>query len=381
MYKKVLNICFCVAFILCISIPLVFTNLKDNVVSESENRYLTAKPNLYTEEGTLNTAFLTDFENWFNDNVGFRDEFVVSNARIQYNVFQQLSNNTDYMLGPAGEFNYATGAIIADYQHFNLKSQETLFQIADSYQFVSDWLEEQGIQFYYFQCWDKHSIYPEQFPISVNQYGTVSKTDQVVETLENDTSIHLVNPKAALMSGKDLYETYSRYGDPTHWTRRGAYIGYLELMRAINEENDNQYKVLQESDYDLTMSDQGSTYFGGVHEVNMLERFEVLEPKAYLTNEKLTLYAEDERHRVFTNDSVNNDTRVLVLGDSYVNSFILDDIAESFYETFIIWGDYTTDFAQIIEAYQPDIVICENAERCDRTSSMIEAAENIRKQE
>lgn len=378
MYKKVLNICFCVAFVLCIGLPLMFTNLKDNVVSESENRYLTGKPGLYTEEGTLNRAFLTDFESWFNDNVGFRDEIVVTNARIQYNVFQQLSNNTDYLLGPNGEFNYATDAMIADYQHFNLKDEETLEQIGESYQFISDWLADQEIQFYYFQCWDKHSIYPEQFPISINQYGDISKTEQFVSVLENETNIHVVNPREELIAGKNQYETYSRYGDPSHWTRRGAYIGYLELMSAINAENDNQYKVLQEADYDLSLTDQGSTYFGGIHEVNMLESFEIIEPKAYQTDEKLTLYADDERHRVFTNDSVNNDTRVLVLGDSYVNSFIIDDLAESFHETYMIWGDYTKDLDEIIEAYQPDIVICENAERCDRTGTMMAAAEKIR---
>ena len=377
MYKRILSIIFCVVFVLCISLPLLFTNLKDNVVSESENRYLTAKPKFYGEDGTLNKSFFVDFEGWFNDNVGFRDEIVVTNAKIQYNVFHQLSNNTDYWLGPKGEFNYATDAIIADYQHFNLKDEETLDQIAESYQFVSDWLEEQDIQFYYFQCWDKHSIYPEQFPNSVNQYGDMSKTEQFVAVLEEETDIHVVNPMDALVEGKRSYETYSQYGDPTHWTRRGAYIGYLELMQAINAENDNKYKVLRETDYDLSLTDQGNTVFGGIHEVNMLEKFVSLTPTAYQTDEKLSLYADDERHRVFTNDAVDNDTRVLVLGDSYINSFIIDDLAESFHETYMIWGDYTVELEQVIEAYQPDIVICENAERCDRTGSMIKAAQRI----
>ena len=377
MYKKVLTICFCAVFIVCISLPLVFTNLKDGVVSESENRYLTSKPTLFTEEGELNKAFFGDVESWFNDNVGFRDEIVVANAQIQYNVFHQLSNNTDYLLGPKGEFNYATDDMLKDYQHFNLKEEEALKKIENSYQFVSDWLNAQGIQFYYFQCWDKHSIYPEQFPISVNQYGDSSKTEQIISILEERTTIHVVNPKDALIAGKSQYETYSLYGDPSHWTRRGAYIGYLELMGAINAENDNKYKVLQESEYDLSLTDQGSTFFGGVHEVNMLEKFELLDPKAYETNEKLTYLAEDERHRVFTNDAVDNDTRVLVLGDSYVNSYIIDDLAESFHETIIIWGDHTKYMKEIVAAYQPDIVICENAERCDRTGPMNAAAERI----
>ncbi len=376
MYKKILNRIFIAGFVLCMAFPLVFTNLKDNVVSESENRYLTGRMHLFREDGSFNTDFLSDFESWFNDNVGFRTALVRLNGTIQYYVFHVLPN-TDIYLGPEGEFNYATNGTLADYQHSNLLSDETQQSITDAFQYMDDYLAERGAQYYYVQCWDKQSIYPEQFPRTVNQYGDVSKTDQIVAAIEK-SSTTVVNPKTVLTEAKAQYETYSKFGDPTHWTPRGAFVCYQLLMKTINEENGGIYKVLTEDDYDLTPVDQGMTYFGSVHYAQMLEPFILKEKHATLTNEKLTLSFDDlERNHFYTNETVENRTRVLVIGDSYFDNYLMDDLAESFYETIMIRGDYLGNIDEIIETYKPDIVIGENAERVDRSLKMVETVEKL----
>lgn len=374
MFNKISRIVFCALFISMITIPLLTTNLRKNVISEAEKRTLAQRAEIYNEDGTLNTNFTADFEAWINDNIGFRTQMVIMNAKIQYYLFDVLSNNSDMCLGPNGEFNYATSAILRDYQHLNLYTEEHLHEIANSFQCINDYVEKKGAQFYYYQCWDKHSIYPEYFPDTVLQYGDTSKTDGVVSALGEYSSINVISPKQELIDGKEVYSTYSRCGDSTHWTQRGAYIGYLKLMEEINANSQIQYKVLTEDNYDITLTDQGSTLFGGIHKVELLEKFEIKEPKAVLTNEKLTAYSDDRRHRFFTNDDVDNNTRLLVIGDSYFNTFIIDDLAESFHETIIIWGDYCGDIQTIIDTYDADIVIVEAAERVDRTSGIIKGA-------
>lgn len=369
MFIKVSKIIFSFLFVIMLVIPLLTTNLKKDTVSTAENRTLTQMAELYNEDGTLNKKFNSDFEAWINDNIGFRSQMVINNSKIQYCLFNVLANNSDMYLGPNGEFNYATADMLTDYQHLNLKSDEALNQLAEGFQYANNYLKEKGIQLYYLQCWDKYSIYPEYFPTSVIQYGNESKTDEIVQTLTEKTNVIVVSPKQELIKGKSEFETYSKWGDSTHWSQRGAFIGYQLLMNTINQYNGNSYKVLNEDGYNITLNDMGSTLFGGIHKECMLESFQIINPQAYLTNEKLTAHSDDHRHRFFTNNSVDNKTRVLVLGDSYIDSFILDDIAESFYETLIIRGDYTPDFKETIDAYQPDIVIVENAERCDRTGT------------
>lgn len=378
MFERKMKKIFCILFLAMLYIPLFMTNRKKNVVSSDEKRMLAQMPGFYKEDGTKNTDFNIEFEAWINDNIGLRSFMVVANARLQYYVFDVLSNNSDMYLGPKGEFNYATAAMLADYRHVNLYSQDQLLQIADSFQTVNDFLEQKGMLFWYYQCWDKHSIYPEYFPTTVIQNKGESKTDGIVRTIQEHTTVSVISPKQELIDAKIKLPTYSKWGDAAHWTQRGAYIGYLKLMAEINAQSDNRYKVLGEDDYNITITDQGSVLFGGIHNEDMQENFEIRNPQAVLTNEKLTLYGEDQRHRFYTNESVKNDTRLLLIGDSYFEQFIIEDMAESFHETVLIWGDYCADIEAIIEAYEPDLVVLEAAERVDRTSGIIRAAETLR---
>ena len=182
-FKKISQTVFIVLFLAMIVIPLLTTNLRKNKVSEDENRKLAPMAELYKEDGTLNGSFPSDFEIWINDNIGMRSSMVVNNARIQYYLFGVLANNTDMYLGPNEELNFATADMLKDYQHANLYSEEHLHEIADSMQYLSDYVEKSGAQFYYYQCWDKHSIYPEYFPRTVIQTGDESKTDGIVRAL------------------------------------------------------------------------------------------------------------------------------------------------------------------------------------------------------
>lgn len=89
-------------------------------------------------------------------------------------------------------------------------------------------------------------------------------------------------------------------------------------------------------------------------------------------------FGEDERHSIWINKDAGNDTRLLLMCDSYINSFIVEDFAESFSEVWLVWGDYTKDLDKVIELYNPDIVIYECAERVDRSDAVVEFADKIK---
>lgn len=75
------------------------------------------------------------------------------------------------------------------------------------------------------------------------------------------------------------------------------------------------------------------------------------------------------------NDSVDNEDTLLIIGDSYFDSFLYDDFAESFHRVVQVWGEFAPNIEELVDYYNPVIVISENAERCDRTSTMVKAAE------
>lgn len=376
---KYIDFVFIILFLMMIVVPLFLTNLKDNVVSESENRYLAAKAKLYTEDGTINSHFLSDFESWINDNIGLRTQMVVLNAKIQYHLFKVLSNNTDMYLGPKGELNYATNEIITDYQHNNLYSQEYCTEYANSMQEISDYVEESGRKFYYFQCWDKQSIYPEYFPTAIVQHGDASKTDLLVESLMNNTSVDVVSPKKQLIDAKKYYDTYSRWGDPTHWTTRGAIIGYNSLLTVMNEHEGTDYKILTDEDFNISITDQGTTVFGGIHETDYLELFEFKKNyEVTNTNEKLTAFADDPRSAYFVNPKAESDKTVLLVADSYFAEYCLWDFAYTFKNVIFIHADHVEDLPLIMDSYYSDYVIFERAERVDSSQAVINTAQAIR---
>lgn len=373
MFKKVNNVIFILLFLSVFFIPLLFAKWESGGVSEEENRNLAKFPSI-TIEGKFNTSFTKEFETWFMDHMGFRQDLITANKTLQKNIFDRALTTSDYKTGKTGDSIYATNAMIQDFAHVNLRSEEDVAEIGQSYQIVSDWLAERDIPFYYVQCVDKHTIYPERFVKGVKQIGTVSKTDQVLSYLDTNTSVNAIYFKEVLKENSLQYDVFSHWGDPTHWTPRGAYISYRYMMECINKNMDQPLHILDESEYKITKTVQT----GGNNQKEEIEEFTINQPNAGKVDAVvMEQWAEDQRHSAWKNPEADNEMRLLIMGDSYFNSYLIDDIAESFSEVWLVWGDYTSDLAEIVDLYDPDIVIYECAERVDRSGSIVLLAEKL----
>ena len=377
MFKKIYQIIFIVLFSAVLLIPAVFMDWSSGGISEEENRTLEDFPSLIME-GRFNDAFTKEFESWFMDHMGLREDLINLNATLQYRVFDRMLTTSNYLLGQNGDINYADQGMKLDYAHLNLRTAEEVAKIGESYQTVSDWLGSKGIPFYYVQCFDKHSIYPEQFTNKIYQHGDVSKTDQVMDYLESQTTVNTINLKRPLLEAKDTYEVYSNWGDPTHWSQRGAFVGYRYIVGRIAKDFPN-ISALEEKDYEITVENGGIALNEVVHQDDMLECFAIKEPKAQKEdNAVMGKWAEDKRHSVWVNPEAGNDLKLLLMCDSYINSFIVEDFAESFGEVWLIWGDYTEELKKVVDLYAPDLVVYECAERVDRSSSVCALAESLK---
>lgn len=373
MFKKINNIIFVALFLGVFFLPFIFTRWESGGVSEEENRNLAAFPAL-TVDGDFNLSFTKDFETWFMDHMGFRQDMITVNKTMMQEVFDRSLTTSAWKTGKTGDSIYATDEIVKDFAHVNLRTSEQVEYIGQSYQVISDWLESKQIPFYYVQCVDKHTIYPERFIASVSQIGTMSKTDQIMTYLQENTTVNGIYLKDVLAEGRDQYDVFSHWGDPTHWTYRGAYISYRYMMERINQDMAEPLPVLQEQDYEITYKTHESAK--GIQEQE--EVLIVKEPKAQKQDVAVMgQWASDERHSVWKNPEAGNDKRLLIVGDSYFNNYLVDDIAESFGEVWMVWGDYLDSVPEIVELCQPDLVIFECAERVDRSQGICELAEKL----
>lgn len=373
MFKRVNNIIFILLFSAALLVPLLFTRWESGGVSEEENRNLAAFPTVVTE-GKLNVSFTKDFETWFMDHLGFRQALIGANKSLMQKVFDRALTTSDWKTGKTGDSIYAPDTIVKDFAHVNLRTEENVAKIGGSYQAIRDWLLKKDIGFYYVQCVDKHTIYPERFISSVKQIGDVSKTDQVLGYLQEKTSVNAVYFKQILNDNKEKHSVFSHWGDPTHWTHRGAYISYCHMMEQINKDLSSPLKILTEEDYDISYT----TNNGPNGKSEQVEVFTLKNAKAQKTDVAVMgQWATDHRHSVWKNPACENGKRLLIMGDSYFNNYLIDDIAESFSEVWLVWGDYTTQLPEIVDLYRPDIVIYECAERVDRSNAVQKLAEKL----
>lgn len=366
--EKIINIVFILCIAMLFSFPYIFahryTRNNSSQTSTTENRNLES-PTAVLDGVSFNMGFPSEYDRWFSDHLGLRNTLININACMDYYLFGQFPDSTNRAIDKNGMMADGEYATIQSYAHTNLLTNEELIEIGQACQTVNDWLLSQNIQFYFVQNVEKHEIYPDSYLIGINQIGDISKQDQIIEYLQKNTSVTYVYTKDALLKSKYKYKIYNDWSDFAHWTPRGAFIGYQELMETISK--NNNLKVLDENDYDISFVDAGEYAYNYLYKEDIREEFDILEPKAY-RSDMTELVAKETGlniRNIYENPSIPDGKKMLIFDDSYFYMFVIDDIAESFSITWDIPNSELTNLPAIIENYKPDIIILEIAQRSD----------------
>lgn len=366
MGKRKLNLVFIVIFLLTITLPYVFAHrLPQGRISEMENRTLAGYPSLLGEGNTINTEYTSQFENWLSDNLKGRTLLTQLNAAVQYSLFRRIVK-TDTMEGKEGWLFANREEQIEEYQHMNLMAEAEVEAFAQRLQELSSYLENKGIGFYYFQCYNKEMIYDDMYVESILQSGGKSRTEQVMDAIRQKTDVRLVDCKMELMKRAEDENIYFQYVDLTHWNEKGAYLGYRLLMREICRDF-GQVPVLEEEDYQIYEEERGTEIYGFAYPcLEKCPKYQIKEPEAVEITESVSdrwSWLEYKEHtHVYENKNCVNDLKILMLGDSFIRMFLKDDIAESFSYTLSIDWLNIPNIYKIVEEYQPDIVVLESVD-------------------
>lgn len=365
--KRTCNIVFIVIFVTLISFPYLLAHRdRQERASSMENRMLAAYPILWDRENGLNTDYLSEFESWLDDNLRGRTVLMDLNSTMQYYIFNRIVKS-DVLRGKDNWLFVREDEDIREYQHMNLLSEAELEEYAANMQKIADYMESQEIAFYYFQCYDKSCIYPEYYPDGINQIGTINKADQIVDTIEKKTSINQIMIKDIMMDHKDE-QIYFKYVDLVHWNERGTYYGYRAVMERIREDFP-EITVLDENDYQIREVEQTLDIYGFLYPyVELTPLYIIKEPKATeitqteASRERWNFLKSKNYTHEYINYSCGNDLKIMVIGDSFVRMFLKDDIAESFASTLSIDTFNIAILNDVVEEYQPDIVLMECGE-------------------
>lgn len=364
MTKKFIDKIFIGIFVLILFLPFLLAHREDGRISDMENRRLASVPHFVNNEGEINLSFPDDFDAWINDNARFRTVLMKINATVQYRFFGKIVKDS-LREGKEGHL-YYTDSRVQDYQHMNLLSQEELKNYTDAMQRLNCYLEKRGISFYYMQCFEKHSIYPEYYVDGANQFGNISRANQIVEALKQQSDVIVIPIYQELMERKNEGLLYFRASDPAHWNEYGAHIGY-EMMFDTIQKKFPKVHPLQESDYVITWVEEDVSIYGFEYPYKERgPRYKVRNPHAVELNldefdaEKVIRYREYGHY--YINEDASNDLKILLIGDSYIRQFLKGHIAEGFAETLSIDWVNLTNLDKVLEIYHPNIIVFENAE-------------------
>ena len=361
-----------------IALSLLLFNHEQGRESLAENRILASFPEIKTESGEISPSLSADLAAWFEDNLGLRDAYLTLSGILNYNLLHRsktskVETGKDGFLYLSDEGNLSMG--VSRSQDFI----EKLPEYAARQQMISDSLKEQSVDYVFFICPGKPSVYPEYIASSDHQAeDTIG--DAIYDRLISDTDVNVYWPKADLVAAKNNPDGELIYlKTDTHWTTYGRNIAYRGLIERLNEWGISDTSPARVRFYvsddpyvgDLSNMMGPVTWSGKRLAEDSFTDWETVAPKAEVVQqgEKYDAFRKllDEKKTynpelcVMYHNEAAEKKNVLIFGDSMVGICLLPQLAECFSDMTFVWS-YNID-QDYIDLVKPDIVISEFGER------------------
>ncbi|MCQ2518990.1 MAG: hypothetical protein MJ107_00520 [Lachnospiraceae bacterium] len=302
-------------------------------------------------------GYPSSFENYWNDNIPFRNQMIRLNNSIDYYMFKTASNNK-VEIGKNGWLFYSNEE---DYNP--IKQSLGMWNVDDSFlEMTADALinservlNSLGIEFVIFLAPNKATIYKEQLPDCYEVVNEVTSIDQFVKYMRENTDLRIVYPKEALLEFKeenpdvDLY--YKKDG---HWNHAGGYIAARELAKELGID------MPRLQDIDFKEASATNADLAGMINVNDLHDNKDYLISGYTKTETVTDIWDFNTYYKFHSLGDVDPRRLVVRRDSF-STAVSEFIGSQFRYTNMIYKRIfsTTGFME----EKPDVYVYESVER------------------
>lgn len=224
-------------FLICAFCLILLIPILDNIFHFSpikqlfEKRLPAASPSL-PQNLDETKKFPKNFENFFNDNYGFRKSLIFLNSKIMDNIFNE-SPSSRALIGKEGWLYFDNQSSLLDAQGL-AKIDEKKLQLAAKI-FVQNWrkAKKNNIDYLLVIAADKTTIYPEFLPDFIKYSTQNHRIDKFITALKNeDKNFPLLDLRPILLEAKKNEIIYQK--TDTHWNKRGAHYGYSEIMKKLH---------------------------------------------------------------------------------------------------------------------------------------------------
>ena len=192
------------------------------------NERLSEFPQLMTEDGELNTEYLSEFADWVNDRFFLRQDLISLDRLLTGKIFQ-TSGESGVILGSNGWL-YFTDTL-GDYTGTEQLTDREIWGAANNLALMAEFCRENGKEFVFVIAPNKNSLYDANMP----DYG--------VKAEENNASRLLALLETMDVTTVDLYDAFSRqeevlyFAHDSHWNSKGAALGADRINAAFGVES------------------------------------------------------------------------------------------------------------------------------------------------
>jgi hypothetical protein len=323
-----------------------------------EKRELAGMPE-FAEVGLV--GFPRAFDAYYNDNFGFRGTVISANGYGLDKLFD-VSPSDRVVIGSDDWLFFNNRQSLVDFEGRIQYSEDELS--AGVRGLVRNWreLQKRGITYLFVIAPDKSTIYPEFMPEHLQKKHAVanSRLDQLLGALLAEyPDFPVLDLRGALFDAKEREMIYHKRD--THWNTRGAYVGYVEIMKWLcvrhPELGFTPREYLVEGERRRTDADL-SKYIN-VH----TEYTDYYLERRWKNFEEVNLLAEEEvLHKAQRFVGEEGMPRLLMYKDSFTVNMV-DFISQHFSESLYIHEFPCYVDLRLIDSKKPDIVVHESIER------------------
>jgi alginate O-acetyltransferase complex protein AlgJ len=195
-------------------------------LATTENRVLAQKPQL-PESWKDIPDYVRGLEAWWNDGVTYRPYFIRYFNLIRMRV--GVSPQNDVLLGKNGWF-FSGGVALDDFRNRKPFTSDEIESWKRYLVFRHEDAKRRGMKFIFVIVPNKESVYAEYMPDNVVRLSEKSRTDQIIDSVNND-GVSVLDLRKILDEGKKHSRVYHQ--TDTHWNLIGANYGQYAINQAL----------------------------------------------------------------------------------------------------------------------------------------------------
>jgi len=318
----------------------------------------------FPKNGKKIKNFYKEFQDYFHDNFAFRNKLIGLNGDLHYSLLK-TSISDRVIIGKRGWLYFTDEGIMDDF-HGKIKVNDNELKNAlDFFGELEKYVEKRSngrTKFILAVCPNPQTIYPEYLPeYEKYTFGNKSRLDQHIDYFTQNNGVKILDLRPALLKAKENSREWIYFSNDSHWNSLGAETAFREIINCINDLG----IAVQIPRYTL------ETIIPWSGDLTRLIAAKSV-PKSYyhrfvFDDVSVEAYNDWDDTSYEQTSTVSNGLSIVIFGDSYSNNlrtFFGGTFAHSYFEQMSLSEtEIIEDVNKALLAYNPDVIICEYAER------------------